>query len=249
MKKSISTLLVVLLTTLVACGGKETKDTVATRNSTEIDPNDKTVYGLACDGCTDTILVLLRDIESDPDTFNILQATKYNHVMGRPSIGANMAVVLNAEDSTVADLVINLEELKASWCYMVKPKLRQRASLASDNPKTAAQQLPDSVIKKFMVPREYGFQLKAENVARPIGMVHRNGTEEESPVEYPILKRYREWHLFNGNLVLTETALDSLGNAYAVNSDTAQFLLMTPDTLVLRFNDGDHGFYKKIEKL
>lgn len=236
-------LLVVLLATLVACGGKKTKDNVATASSTMTDPNDNTVYGLACDGCTDTILVLLRDIESDPDTFNILQATKDQHVMGRPAVGDRMAVVLNAEDSTVADLVINLEELKASWCYMVKPKLRQRPSLDS-----SSHQMPDSLIQKFMVPREYGFQLKAENVVRPIGFVYRSkDADKESPVVYPVLKRYHEWHLFNGNLVLTETALDSLGNAYAVNSDTAQFLLMTPDTLVLRFNDGEHGYYKRVD--
>ena len=43
---------------------------------------DSTIYGLACDGCNDTILILLSRIEDDPDTFNILDASRSHHVFG-----------------------------------------------------------------------------------------------------------------------------------------------------------------------
>jgi hypothetical protein len=67
-------------------------------------------------------------------------------------------------------------------------------------------------------------------------------------VEYPVLKRYREWHLFNGHLILNETMLDSLGNQQLVCSDTADFVLMRRDSLVLRFADGERSYYRKVEE-
>ena len=43
---------------------------------------DSTLYGLACYGCTDTVLVFLPGRGGDPVTYNILEATKDHHVIG-----------------------------------------------------------------------------------------------------------------------------------------------------------------------
>ena len=50
-------------------------------------PGDSTMYGLACEGSNDTILMVLRNLEQDPDTFDILNAMQFRRVMGRPSTG------------------------------------------------------------------------------------------------------------------------------------------------------------------
>lgn len=210
---------------------------------------DSTFYGLACDGCTDTILVLLSDLTRDPDTFLILDASRNHKVFGIPKIGDQMAIMLNHDNPKQADFVVNVEQLQASWCYVVQPKLRERADISKDIQKKIMETLPDSVLEKLMKPREYGFLLKEGNTARPIGGVNQgNTTDDQGPVEYPVLKRYREWHLFNGHLILNETTLDSLGNQQLLSSDTADFVLMRRDTLVLRFADGERGYYRKVEE-
>ena len=77
------------------------------------------------------------------------------------------------------------------------------------------KKMPDSVMQRLLQPREYGFQLKNDHQAQPIGMVRQgNTTDDRSPVEYPELKRYHEWHLLNGRLILNETRRDSLGEQH-----------------------------------
>ena len=84
--------------------------------------------------------------------------------------------------------------------------------------------------------------------AQPIGLVRQgNTTDDRSPVEYPVLKRYHEWRLLNGRLILNETRRDSLGEQQLVSSDTAEFVRLRLDSLVLRFNDGEHSYYRKTE--
>lgn len=224
-------------------------------------PDDEMVYGLACDGCTDTILVLLSDINANPDTFDILEASRNQRVIGHPRIGDQMAVMLlNDSDSRDTDsllpkrrmktaaMVIDIDKLLGSWCYMVTPKLRQRAGIDKDMQQDFLKNVPDSVIRRLMQPREYGFQLKNDYQAQPIGLVRQgNTTDDRSPVEYPVLKRYHEWRLLNGRLILNETRRDSLGEQQLVSSDTAEFVRLRLDSLVLRFNDGEHSYYRKTE--
>lgn len=235
----------VLLT--VACGKKQpvtetTKEAIVPEQPTE----DKMIYGLACDGCTDTILVLLRDINGAPDTFDILDASRNKQVFGRPQIGDQMAVVLSNDSSHTANLVIDIDKLLGTWCYMVTPKLRRLAGIDKKMEQEFLAKTPDSVLQRLMQPREYGFLLKNDHQAQPVGMVRQgNTTDDRSPVEYPELKRYREWQLLNGRLILNETRRDSLGEQQLVNSDTADFVILRQDTLVLRFADGEHGYYRK----
>ena len=134
MRKNLIFMATTLLAAIVmGCGGG-----AANRGDSKNDsvgttmPGDSTVYGLACDGCTDTILVLLRDINGDPDTFDILEASRNQQVFGHPRIGDQMAVVLAPRQHparTVATMVIDIDKIQGSWCYMVTPTLRKRADL------------------------------------------------------------------------------------------------------------------------
>ena len=210
-------------------------------------PGDSTVYGLACDGCNDTILVFLPRQGGDPDTFNILNASKNHQVFGRPMIGDLVGVLTNRENQKVADKVINIEQLKGKWCYMVEPKLREIAGMPLSRLQGEQREEMDSMLREMLQPREFGFEIKSDYTARPIGMIRSMTSDEESPVVYPPLKRYREWRIFNGRLILSEGARDSLGNITVTNTDTAQLVLLHRDTLVLRFNEGEQGYYRKVE--
>jgi hypothetical protein len=244
----LSLLAAALLTT--ACGGgqKESKGAAEQADTlSQVFEGDSTVYGLACDGCTDTILVFLplEHIDSTPDTFNILRATKRHRILGHLRVGHRIAVVTNAQDSTVADFVIDMEELRGMWCYQVMPTVKMRADMQGKTQKELIRQLPDSIREKYMVPREMGIHLKGDHTARTIGSYRQSDEDAESPVEYARAKRYHQWRLYNGKLLLTETALDSLGNQHVTSIDTADFVMLDRDTLVLRFNKEVRGYYRK----
>ena len=226
------------------CGHKEATDEAGTASATVVHEGDSTIYGLACDGCNDTIVVFLRTpyTGSDPDTLNILEASRRHRVFGRVMIGDQLAIVRNASDTTVADLMIVTEDLKAQWCYRVLPTLRERAALEGVH--TAA--LPDSIKELLSTEREYGFHLKNEGVSMPIGMSYRAATtDEEEDVVYPKLTRYFEWYIYNGHLVLETSRRDSLQQRQIMVSDTADIMMLTPDTLVIRFSDHEQGYYKR----
>ena len=257
MRKSIFLLLSTLTTALtMGCGGNNT-DKQGSANDSVVTtlPGDSTIYGLACDGCTDTILVLLRDVTQNPDTFDILDASRNQLVFGHPRIGDQMAVVLAAPDSSangqkpVARMVVDIDKILGSWCYMVTPQLRKRADVDKQMEQEFLKKMPDSTLQRLLQPREHGFMLKNEHQAQPIGMVRQgNTTDDRSPVEYPVVKRYREWYLYNGRLILNEARRDSLGEQQVLSSDTADFVLLRRDSLVLRFSDGERSYYRKSEE-
>lgn len=234
---------------LLACGGSRQQDalpTVVTAQQQET--GDSTIYGLACDGSTDTILVILCDIKDTPDTFNILKASRMHNVFGSINIGDKVAVVRNPVDTTVADVVVDLESMRGKWCYEVMPTLRRRADEPDKSEQQLLREMPDSVRDSLMVPHEYGFEILGERSIRALGVRYGAlSSDEESLVIYPEQRRYHDWHLYNGQLVLNETATDSLGGQYVSLSDTADFVMLRPDTLVLRFNNGVRGFYRKWE--
>ncbi len=210
-------------------------------------PGDSTVYGLACDGCTDSVVVLLPRDCSDPITYDILDAMRHHRVIGHPKVGDKIAVIPNAEDSLKADMVINIDDLYGDWCYMVRPTL----NIPEVDGKKV--ELPDSVLRSILVPREYGISLRRQWTAQVIGFVRPKATDEERPpVTYPRLKIYNRWMLWNGNLLLTKTRMtvDKDGNAQMTDEgiDTAQIMLLRPDSLVLRQGDTQQGYYRKKEK-
>ena len=204
---------------------------------------DSTLYGLVCDGSNDSIVVFLNDPSdgSDPDTLDILDASSRRQVFGTLRIGDKVALKRNAADSTKADIVIVTQDLIGQWCYKVKPTLRRRAGMQP------VEELPDSVRKMLDEEREYGFTLKIDSLAMPVGMRQRAAADEESPVEYPRMKRYRQWYISNGRLLLTQARVDSVGNPLPAVVDTAALVLLTPDSLILRFADGDHSYYRKTD--
>ena len=257
MRKFLFPILLTVLT-MVACGGQQTETTVTAEAIIDdsVENSDSAIYGLVCDGTNDTLLVVLTDISADPDTFDILDVSRRHNVYGRLLIGDRVAVVLdeNGEWETESrdrrvERVIDVDQLKAMWAYRVTPTLRQRADVSKKMEKEFLERVPDSVLQRLLQPREYGFELKNDGAARPIGMVHRGNTsDQQSPVVYPELKRYREWALSNGRLVLSETRMDSLGQRQVINSDTADLVLLMRDSLVLRFADGEQSYYRKTEK-
>ena len=230
---------------LGAChSGTQTEKNSTVYNETVTLEGDSTVYGLACDGCTDSLLVYLPFSGGDPDTIDILNARVQRKVFGRPEVGDEVAFVLNASNKKVADLVINIDRLKGSWCYQVMPKLRRRLGASADSVVQLPPDFPDSLKKKWFQPREYGLELQRDNMVRPIGAQTR-GREQQGPVEYPEMKRYREWHIYNGHLLLMETRRDTTGARKTISTDTADIVVMRHDSLLLRFADHEQGYYRK----
>jgi len=211
---------------------------------------DSTLYGLACDGCNDTIIVFLHDPYdgSDPDTLNILEASSQHQVFGNVRIGDRLAIVRNREDSTKADKVIVTQDLIGQWCYKVKPTLKVRAGMKVDSMGTYIGPHADSLRALLSEEREYGLILKIDSIALGFGGSLRPSVmDEESPVKYPLVKRYRKWYISNGHLLLMKARIDTLSRELYEQPDTAELVLLTADTLVLRFADGEHGYYRKEE--
>jgi hypothetical protein len=246
MKQTLfSMILVALLTTACSSGNAPSTPEITAYNEEQPLPGDSTVYGLACEGCTDSLLVFLPFTGGDPDTIDILNARVQRRVFGRPEIGDMVAVVLSANNKSEADIVINIDRLKGEWCYMVKPHLRPRAGASADSIVQLPPDFPDSLRQKWFQPREYGVEIRRDYTARPIGIQRSNADRQNGPVIYPEVKRYREWRIYNGHLLLSEARRDTLGNQQITNTDTADIVFMRHDTLLLRFSDHEQGYYRK----
>ena len=206
---------------------------------------DSTIYGLACEGSNDSILVILKSVESNPDTIDILEARINRRVFGRPDIGDEVAIKMDAGKKSVADIVINIDRLKGEWCYQVMPTLRRRAGDSTNGVVQLPPDFPDSLKEKWFQPREYGFELRRDNTMRPIGLQRQEAERQPGPVEYPELKRYRQWHVYNGHLLLSEARRDTSGHQQVISTDTADIVFMRRDTLLLRFADHEQGYYRK----
>ena len=125
MKSRITLIIVCLCALFIACGNKEgNKKLPAHSSSYTVMTGDSTIYGLACEGCSDSVVVLLPEDGSDPVTYNILQAHRKGRVLGRLKIGDKIGIVLNKENHKVADLVVDIDQLQGIWCYIVMPRMR-----------------------------------------------------------------------------------------------------------------------------
>lgn len=204
---------------------------------------DSTYYGLACEGCNDSVIIVLPFSGNDPDTFNVLQAVIERRVLGRPHIGDQLAVIADTADASVARLVVNLSALKGEWCQLVTPHFRQRP--VSDSLRRSQTALPDSLRRRWLQPRECGFEIRPENVVFPIGNVRPGADGQNDFVEYPPVKQYRQWNFFNGHLILSETRRDSLGRVEIVESDTADVVFLRNDSLRLRIGEDEQGYYRR----
>lgn len=248
MKRIVFALALAAILNACSTNVKQEKSDITAYNEEQSLPGDSTLYGLACEGCTDSVLVYIPFAGGDPDTLDILNARANRKVFGRPDIGDEIAIVLNGTDKKTADLVINLERLKGEWCYLVTPKLRPRAGASPNEATTLPPNFPDSLKKLWFEPREYGMELQQDHIARPIGIRHQTADRQDTPVEYPDVKRYREWHIFNGHLLLSEMRVDTLGKQQVTAIDTADIVLLRRDTLLLRFNEEEQGYYRKTKE-
>ena len=243
MKKSLFALLLSAL--LVSCYDNRPATVVQPANIHA--DGDSTFYGLVCEGTNDTILVFLNNPYdgADPDTLNILQAMKEQRVLGSLRIGDKVAVLRDTADTTSARLLIVVEDLMGQWCYKVKPTLRKTADKDGQSTAHVISQLSDSIRQLLDEEREYGFVLKIDSMVRNIG-ARGTSADDESPVVYSKPKRYVQWFLRNGKLLLTVLHPDSLISAEQ-EADTADIIKLTPDSLVLRFSEGEQGYYRKEE--
>lgn len=214
---------------------------------------DLTVYGLACEGCSDSVIVLLPNDGSDPVRYDIIDATRSGRVLGKPKVGDWMGLVINSEDSTVADMAIDLDELKGTWCYIVMPKMRDYEKMSKRMQERMERNMPDSVKATYMIPREYGFSLKRQWTAASVGYVREQSSlADESPVVYPQLSYFTEWHIWNGKLVMTSGKpdlenIDKEGSLKLkdVRLDTCDIVYLRDDSLVLASDGVQRSYYRQ----
>lgn len=217
-----------------------------TEAETPVAEPDSMIYGLSCDGTNDSVIVFLPFIDgADPIVYHIEEAKAQGHVYGKLQIGDWVGIILNPKDSTEATMVINLDKLKGTWTYQVKPTWKDASKLTARAIRKNFAEMPDSLKEAYLVPREYGFTLKRSSVASPVGFVRNSSSlEDDSPVEYPQVKRYTGWKSRNGQLILissdapiiTATADETNKNEkkkYKEYYDTLNYVFMNDDSLVL----------------
>ena len=235
----------------VACGTKQQEtasdiadDAISLHKN---QPGDSALYGLACDGCTDSVLVFLPYSGGDPDTFDIINAFQEHRIYGKPRIGDELAVIINPEDHEEALMVVNMEMLKGEWDYLVSPTLRSPESMSKRMQRRMVERMPDSVRRLMLTPREYSLRLKRDYTVTARGGMHRRTTTDDmSPVEYPSIKRYTDWHFYNGKLILKADTIAGFSKEEDVPEiDTVQIRLLTQDSLILEFPDHTQSYYRK----
>lgn len=211
---------------------------------------DKAVYGLACMGCSDTTVVLLPNGGGDPVKYNILDAYRNRQVFGDIEIGDWVCVIpsRDKENKNKAEMVVDLDKLKATWTYPVMPKLRDVTHLSKRQQARILANMPDSIVETYMVPRQYGFTLKRMSEAQSVGYVMANSdVEDDSPVEYPQVPQYTEWHAWNGKLILVKGRREMGGVVFNEKTtyDTLSFVYMKGDSLALRDSKGNITGYHR----
>lgn len=253
--KKILFLLTAAIMALFSCGGSQDNNTDQKASSTTPEGVDSMRYGLACDGTNDSVIVFLPFVTgADPVIYNIEVAKANGKIIGQPAIGDWVGVMLNPQDTTEATMVINLDQLKATWTYQVLPTWKDASKLSRRALARKLNEIPDSLKKAYMVPRDYGFSLLRSSVAKSVGRVRRTSTlEDDSPVEYPKVRNYTGWKCRNGRLILisTDSPLPLTSNEKASvkdikeHYDTLDFISMNMDSLVLITPKGRLSFKRK----
>ncbi len=211
---------------------------------------ERTIHGLACEGCTDSVVVLLPSDGSDPVTYDIIDAKRNGKVLGKIKTGDWIGIVLNKTDKRVADLVLDLDQLKGIWCYIVMPKMRDYDKMSPRLQARMMRDMPDSLKETFLIPREYGFWLKRHGEAQSVGYVQEASTlAGESPVVYPPLGYFTAWRIWNGQLVITSgtPSWDNNGTVTLTNpvNDTCSIDYLDEDSLVLSSDGITRSYYRK----
>lgn len=237
------------LASLVSCNTKEVKDAEKPAYTIRLQ-GDNAVYGLACDGCNDTVIVVLPEDNSDPVTFNIMEAKRRKRIMGKIQIGDRLCIVLNKKNKKKADVVVDIDKLAGIWCYIVMPKMRDAEQLSAKAQARMMNNMSDSLKETYLIPREYGFYLKHDWIATSVGYVDdNNALAQESPVVYPPLGYFTAWHLWNGMLVITRGTPSSKSNGQinvkSLQNDTCSIDYLNGDSLVLSSDGISRSYYRK----
>ncbi len=249
--------------TMISCGEKKEEPVDNIAQPIDVSQQivgDSMIYGLACEGTSDSNIVVYPFSGGDPIKYSCIDAHKKHKIIGHPEIGDWVGLVLDKEDTTVANMVINLDQLKGTWTYTVMPTFKDFKHLSKRMQKkmesTIMEQMPDSEKALYMVPREYGFSLKRNHNAEPVGRVRQNaGVDDDSPVEYPAVKHYAQWFSWNGRLILVSQKRPSLVKSdkpapkEKPTFDTLDYVMLTNDTLVLIHNGQIQGYHRKSSAL
>ncbi|WP_276909468.1 hypothetical protein [Hallella colorans] len=212
---------------------------------------DSTVYGLACKGSSDDAILLLPADGSDPVRYDIVLATRRNKVLGSINTGDRIALVPNKKHANVADMVINLDELKGVWCYMVMPQMRQDSYKQEQVQDRTKDSMADSLALSLFVPLEYGFWLKSQGEAASVGYIRElNTLVDESPVIYPSLDYFIKWQIWNGKFILASGKpkydKDNTVDGYTdIRYDTCSIDFLSHDSLALTDRNGTRCYYRK----
>lgn len=212
---------------------------------------DSTVYGLACKGSSDDAILLLPADGSDPVRYDIVLATRRNKVLGSINTGDRIALVPNKKHANVADMVINLDELKGVWCYMVMPQMRQDSYKQEQVQDRTKDSMADSLALSLFVPLEYGFWLKSQGEAASVGYIRElNTLVDESPVIYPLLDYFIKWQIWNGKFILASGKpkydKDNTVDGYTdIRYDTCSIDFLSHDSLALTDRNGTRCYYRK----
>ena len=238
-----------LITVTLAAGlfGACTSDN-ATKDNTNIQleselkiTGDKTIYGLACEGCNDSTILLLHDI---------IDATRNHKIRGKIKTGDWICLITNKNDKRVADFVMDLDQLRGIWCYIVMPKMRDYNKMSKRLQARMMENMSDSLKETFLIPREYGFWLKRQWQAQSVGYVKESSTlAEESPVVYPQLGYYVAWGIWNGKIIIARGTpkFSDTGQVSVTNmvNDTCDVDYLDADSLVLSSDGQSRSYYRK----
>ena len=210
---------------------------------------DSMIYGLACDGSSDSTLVLW-PFKGEPLSISCIDAKRAGQVMGKPEIGDWVGVIVDSSDSTEATLVLNLDEMKGTWTYPVMPVLKDVQHMSKRMQRRFMAQMDDSLKQTFLIPREYGFVLKRSHKAEAVGRVRRTTTlEDDSPVTYPEVKNYKKWYTCNGKLLLVSGQFHIVGDKAPKQVpdvvDTMTFVKMQGDSLILSQHGVNYHFHRQ----
>ncbi len=214
---------------------------------------DSMLYGLSCDGTSDSVVVIW-PFYGDPITISTIDAKENLRIIGKPEIGDWIGVMRDPEDSTTATMVVNLDELKGTWTYPVMPVMKELQNMSRRAQRRMMAHIDDSIKDNFMIPREYGFTLKRSHNARAVGRIMRsNSLEDDSPVVYPEVKNYVKWYMLNGHLVLISGHFNPINGSQQRKSsyamDTLDLVSLSTDSLVLMQNGVRYGFHRKLNAM
>lgn len=136
-----------------ACSSdKATKDLSNIQLESELKiTGDKTIYGLACEGCNDSTILLLPNDGSDPVKYDIIDATRNHKVRGKIKTGDWICLLTNKHDKHVADFVMDLDQLRGIWCYIVMPKMRDYANMSKRLQARMMENMSDSMKETFLI--------------------------------------------------------------------------------------------------